>query len=155
MACSPGAHLADLVEEHGAAVGRLEQPALLLPRVGERAAFVPEQLALEQLLGKRRTGDVDERSCRPVAVVVNRLGGEVLAGAGLARQQHRGGAARRDTRQQRLDLLHDRRFADDASKPYSRLWLVRSARTSRRNWLVSSAFSTSSATSSRLNGLLT
>ena len=43
-------HLADLVEEHRAAVGRLEQAALLLPRVGEGAALVAEELALEQRL---------------------------------------------------------------------------------------------------------
>ena len=42
-------HLADLVEKHRAAVGLLEQAALLLPRVGERAALVAEQLALEQV----------------------------------------------------------------------------------------------------------
>ena len=41
-------HLADFVEEDRAAVGLLEQPALLLARVGERAALVAEQLALEQ-----------------------------------------------------------------------------------------------------------
>ena len=61
LACSAGRHLADLVEEDGAAVGGLEQAALLLPRVGERAPLVAEQLALEQLLGQRRAGDVDER----------------------------------------------------------------------------------------------
>ena len=53
-------HLADLVEEHRAAVGALEQPALLHPRIGERAALVAEQLALEQLLRQRRAGDVHE-----------------------------------------------------------------------------------------------
>ena len=42
-----------------------------------------------------------------------------------------------------------------ASKENWRSWLLRSVRTSRRSSLVSSAFSTSSATSSRLNGLLT
>src|SRR5437762_824213 len=36
-----------------------------------------------------------------------------------------------------------------ASKAHSRPWLVRRARTSRRRWLVSSAFSTSNTTSSR------
>jgi hypothetical protein len=37
------------------------KPALLLSRVGEGAALVTEQLALEELLGQRRAGDVDER----------------------------------------------------------------------------------------------
>src|SRR5205085_2914182 len=40
--------LADLVEEHGAPGGRLEQPGARLARAGERAFLVPEQLALEQ-----------------------------------------------------------------------------------------------------------
>jgi hypothetical protein len=39
--------LADLVEEGRAAVGDLEQPELAGRRAGERAALVPEQLALE------------------------------------------------------------------------------------------------------------
>ena len=50
---------------------------------------------------------------RAVAVVVDRLGGQVLAGAGLAGQQHGGGRARGHARQQRLDLLHRRETADD------------------------------------------
>ena len=65
LACRPARHLANLVEEHGAAVGGLEQAALLLPRIGERAALVTEQLALEQLLGQRGHRDVDERPLSP------------------------------------------------------------------------------------------
>ena len=42
-----------------------------------------------------------------------------------------------------------------ASKPYSAPCVIRSALTSRRSSMVSSAFSTSITTSSRLNGLLT
>jgi hypothetical protein len=42
--------------ETGAAVGRFQQAALLLARVGERAALVTEQLAFQQLLGQRRAG---------------------------------------------------------------------------------------------------
>ena len=57
----PGAQLADLVEEQRAAVGRLEQAALLRLGVGEGAALVAEQLALEQVLGQRRAVDLDER----------------------------------------------------------------------------------------------
>ena len=106
-------HLADLVEEQRAAVGRFEQAALLLAGVGEGAALVAEQLALEQLLGQRRAGDVDERTVRAVAVEVNGLGGEVLAGSGFAGEQHGGGAAGGDAREQRLHLLHRRRRADD------------------------------------------
>ena len=41
-------NVADLVEEERAAVGELEPPDLLRDRAGERAALVPEELALEQ-----------------------------------------------------------------------------------------------------------
>src|ERR1051326_6758220 len=53
-------HLADLVEKHRAAVRRLEQPDLLLPRIGERAALVAEQLALEERIWERGARDVHE-----------------------------------------------------------------------------------------------
>jgi hypothetical protein len=84
FAWSPGRHLADFVEEHRAAVRRFEQPALLRARVGEGAALVPEQLALQNLLGQRRAGDVHERPRRPIAGVVQHLRREILAGAALA-----------------------------------------------------------------------
>ena len=43
-------HLADLVQKHRAAIRRFDQPALLSIGAREGAAFVPEQLALEQCL---------------------------------------------------------------------------------------------------------
>ena len=107
-------HLADLVEKDRAAVGRLEQPALLPIGAGERAALVAEQLALEQRFRQRRAGDVHERLRRAAAVVVNHLGGQILAGAALARQQHRRRRARRDLLEQRLHRGDGRRLADDA-----------------------------------------
>ena len=51
LAWSRRRELADLVEEHGAAVGGLEQAGLGWRRAGERALLVAEQLALEQRLG--------------------------------------------------------------------------------------------------------
>ena len=64
------------------------RPRFCCRGVGKRAALVTEQLALEQLLGKRRAGDVDERTRGPIAVVMDRLGGQVLARPGLPGQQH-------------------------------------------------------------------
>ena len=66
------AHVADLVEEDRAAVGRLEHAAPLGHRAGERAALVAEQLALDQLLGNRRAVDLDERAVPPAAARVDR-----------------------------------------------------------------------------------
>ena len=54
-------HLADFVEEQRAAVRHLDQAALLPVGAGERAPLVPEQLAFEQRLRKRRAGDIHER----------------------------------------------------------------------------------------------
>src|SRR5579863_6935944 len=51
----------DLVEEYRAAVRRFEPARLVLDRAGERAAHVPEQLALEQFFGQRGAIDDDER----------------------------------------------------------------------------------------------
>src|SRR5262249_12026779 len=53
--------LADLVEEDGAARRRLEPAGLVLPRAGEGALHVAEELALDQVLGERRAADRDER----------------------------------------------------------------------------------------------
>ena len=47
-------HLAHLVEEQRAAVGRLEQPLAGAVGAGEGAALVAEELAFEQRLGEAR-----------------------------------------------------------------------------------------------------
>ncbi len=107
-------HLADFVEKHRAAVGRFEQPALLAIRAGEGAALVPEQLALEQVLGQRRAGDVHERLGRAVAAEVNHLRREILAGAALPCQEHGRGGAGGNLLEQRPDVHHRVAVADDA-----------------------------------------
>ena len=87
--------LADLVEEHRAAVGRLEHALARRHGARERAALVAEQLALQQVGRHRAAVDDQERLVAARAAVVNRLGGDLLAGAGLALQQDGGLAARR------------------------------------------------------------
>ena len=54
--------LADLVEEHGAAVRQLEAADLAGVRAGEGAALVAEQLALDQRRRQRRAVDDHERA---------------------------------------------------------------------------------------------
>src|SRR5439155_16171970 len=76
--------LADLVEEHDAALGDLEEAGLGRDRAGERAALVAEQLALEQRLGERRAVQAQERRLRARRVAVDQLGDHFLANAGLA-----------------------------------------------------------------------
>ncbi len=56
-----GRHVADLVEEQGAAVGLLETAAAQVGRAGEGAFLVAEQLRLHQVLGNRRHVQCNER----------------------------------------------------------------------------------------------
>ena len=60
---------------------------------GEGAAFVAEQLALQQRLGNGRAIDGDERLVGAVAVLVDGAGDQFLAGAGLAADEHGAGLA--------------------------------------------------------------
>jgi hypothetical protein len=56
---------ADLVEEKGPAVSRLEKAGLGLARVGERAPLEAEQFRLEQRLGNGGAVHLHERPRRP------------------------------------------------------------------------------------------
>ena len=53
--------IADFVEQERPEVGRLEEPDAVLGRARERAADVPEQLALDERLGYRPAVDRDKR----------------------------------------------------------------------------------------------
>jgi len=88
----------------------------LLDRAGEGAAFVPEQLTLDHAFGQRGAVDLDEGTVRTGAVVVDRLGDELLAGAGLTRDQDARVAAR-DRGDLVVDLLHLVGVADDVRGP--------------------------------------
>ena len=88
-------------------------PILRWLRAGERAALVAEQLGLEQVLGNRRAVDRHERPVGAGAGVVQRPRAQLLAGAALAFEQHRGvGAGGAFDR--RHHLAQGRRVADDA-----------------------------------------
>ena len=64
-------------------------------RAGERALLVAEQLALDQAGRQGGAVDLDERLVAPRAGRVDGAGDQLLAGAGLAGDQHRG-VGRRD-----------------------------------------------------------
>ena len=72
---------------------------------GERALLVAEQLALEQVLGQRGAVLADEELVAPRALIVHGRGDELLAGAGLALDEH-GGARVDDLVELAEDLLH-------------------------------------------------
>src|SRR5678815_4391417 len=75
--------------EQRAAVGRLELALLVRDRAGERALDVAEQLALEQVLWNRPAVDRDEWLAVAGRAVVDLARDQLLAGAGLAGDQHR------------------------------------------------------------------
>ena len=101
-------HLDELVQEHRAAVGGLEQPGFVTDRAGERPLHVAEHLRLEQRLGKRGAVDRHERPTRAAAVLVDELGDELLARSALAGDERRG-VRRRDAARQRHDVAEHRR----------------------------------------------
>jgi hypothetical protein len=67
-----------------------------------------EELTFEKLLGQGGARDVDERFRCTLAVVVNRLRGEILPGSRLASQQDGRGRAGRNAFEQRLRGHHGR-----------------------------------------------
>ena len=80
-------------------------------RAGKGAAFVAEQLALDQLARDRRHVDRDKRAVAALAVIVQRAGDQFLAGAALADDHHRQVGAHQPG-DHAIDLLHRRRAAD-------------------------------------------
>jgi hypothetical protein len=104
-------HLADLVEEQGAAGRRLDLAAGPLGGAGERAALVPEQLALEQRLGDRRAVDRHEGPAPTLRALVDAPRQDLLAGAALAQEGHRDLAGGHGL-EQGVDLAHRRRAHD-------------------------------------------
>ena len=83
--------IADLIEEQRGEMGALEQPLLLLVRVGEGALLMAKELRLEKRLGERGAVDSQKRVGVPGAVVVNLPGHQLLARAAFAQDQDRMG----------------------------------------------------------------
>ncbi len=81
--------VADLVEKQRSTGGALDESALALCGTGERAALVAEELRLDEIRRQRCAVDCNERAVAPLAVVVNRARGELLARPGFAHQQCR------------------------------------------------------------------
>ena len=82
--------LADLVEEQRAAVGRLETALARIDRAGEGPLLVAEEFGLEQVFRQRSAIEAHVGAACARRVVVDGVGDEFLAGAGLATDQHRG-----------------------------------------------------------------
>ena len=84
-----GRHVADLVQEQGAAMGLFETADMAPVGAGEGTGLVAEQFALQQL--GRDGGGIErhERSGRARRFAVQGAGHQLLAGAGFAGDQHR------------------------------------------------------------------
>ena len=71
-------------------VGQLEHPGLALHRPGEGPPLIAEQLALHQRFGNGGTVYPDEGLALPAAALVDLVGENLLAHAGLPRDEHGG-----------------------------------------------------------------
>src|SRR5262249_5141577 len=101
--------VADLVEEERAAVRELETPDALGDGARERAALVPEELALQQAGGNGGAVDRDEGALAALSRVVDGPRDQLLAGSGLAQDEHR--------RAGRRDGLHLMEYALQRGRP--------------------------------------
>jgi hypothetical protein len=86
--------LTDFVQKDRPAVGELETPGLRGAGIREGALLPAEQLALDERGRQGRAIHADERRSATAAGVMQQAGGDALARAGLAEQEH-GGRGRR------------------------------------------------------------
>src|SRR6185295_2312693 len=95
-------------EEDGAAAGQLEGALAGRRRAREGALLVAEELALDEV--RRHGAAVDDHEGPLLAArgIVDRVGDEVLAGAGLALDEDRG-LRGRDALEEPEDLAHAQR----------------------------------------------
>ena len=105
-------HVTDLIEEERAALGLLEAPGIARGRARKSALLVTEQLGLDQFSRDRRHVDGDERPLAALAVIMQRLRHQLLAGAGLARDHH-GEIRGHQSREGAVDFLHGMGAADE------------------------------------------
>jgi hypothetical protein len=78
-------HLADFIEQQGAALGLFELSWPCFMGAGEGAFFVAEQQCLQHVLRNRRTVDRDKRAIAARSQLVQQPGQYLLAGTAFAR----------------------------------------------------------------------
>ena len=108
--------LADLVQEHGAAVRLAEEPRPTLDGARERTALVAEQLAQEELAREGPAVHRLEPGAAAAAQPVKRGRHQLLARTGLAQDQH-GHLVRGHAPDPLEEHLHPRALADQSLEP--------------------------------------
>ena len=108
-----GCHVADFIEKDRAIITLLEFADALNSGAGERAFFVAEQFAFEELFRNRGAIHRKKRLRRAVAVMINRAGNEFLAGAAFAGDE-RGRVGGGNLADELEHALHRSAAADDA-----------------------------------------
>ncbi|MNL27620.1 hypothetical protein D3C87_1492210 [compost metagenome] len=103
-------HIADLIQQQGAAVSRIEQPGAVAISTGEGTFAIAEQFTFQKAFCECCTVLHDERPGTPCATIVNRSRDHFLAGACFTAQQH-GIGAKQDFADQRPGLAHGRTIA--------------------------------------------
>src|SRR5436309_5045627 len=116
-----GRHIADLIQEQGAAFGLLEATPSQSLRPRESTTLVPEELRFQKVFWHRRSIYCDEWLVCARAMAVQRSRHEFLACSGLAGDQDRGARLR-----QAADcaeyLLHRLCLPEDIRRPGQRLF---------------------------------
>src|SRR5262249_16296155 len=74
-------HVRDFVQEQGSLMGVLETAGAAAQGSCKSSALMAEELAFDEMFGKRRAVHRDERSLRSCAKTMNRRSGSFLAGA--------------------------------------------------------------------------
>ena len=107
--------LADLVDQERAAVGALEDALAHRHRAGERPLLVPEQLRLDQVGRDGGAVEDDEGAIATPALLVERLGELLLAGARLPFQDHRD-VGHGEAGEERIETTHRRAGPEGAAE---------------------------------------
>jgi hypothetical protein len=105
-------HVADFVEEDGAAAGLFEAANAAGLGAGKGTAFMAEEFAFEEGFGDGGAVDGDEGGVGAVAVLVDGAGDEFLAGAGFAADEDVDGSGG-DAADFLVDGLHGGALADE------------------------------------------
>src|SRR5258706_9234915 len=108
-----GWQIADFVEKEGALVGLLETADAPLVRARERAAFVTEQFAFQQVLRDGRAIDCDKRGFGARAMLVDGAGDKFFARPRFAPDEDGDGPGG-DAANFLVDVLHRAARADQA-----------------------------------------